>query len=62
MDEKLLEFFKGVTIDREDNARVHAKPNQAGYWRSVIDKYSSQAHFIYELLQNADDVGVFMIT
>ncbi len=26
-----------------------------GYWDSVVDKYSDQAHFIYELLQNADD-------
>ncbi len=24
-------------------------------WNSVIEKYSDQAHFIYELLQNADD-------
>lgn len=24
-------------------------------WNSVIDKYSDQAHFIYELLQNAND-------
>ena len=27
-----------------------------GVQRSVVDKYSDQAHFIYELLQNADDV------
>ena len=26
-----------------------------GVWRSVIDKYPDTAHFIYELLQNADD-------
>ena len=26
-----------------------------GYWNSVVDKYSDQAHFIYEILQNADD-------
>src|SRR5690554_6180238 len=24
-------------------------------WNSVVEKYSDQAHFIYELLQNADD-------
>ncbi|HQD10952.1 MAG TPA: hypothetical protein PLQ65_14880, partial [Flavihumibacter sp.] len=24
-------------------------------WNSVIEKYSDQAHFIYELLQNAND-------
>lgn len=27
----------------------------SGVWQSVIGKYSDQAHFIYELLQNADD-------
>lgn len=26
-----------------------------GVWKSVIDKYPDTAHFIYELLQNADD-------
>ena len=30
-------------------------PAATGVWNSVIDKYSEQAHFIYELLQNADD-------
>jgi hypothetical protein len=24
-------------------------------WNSVVEKYSDQAHFLYELLQNADD-------
>ena len=28
-----------------------------GIKSSVIEKYSDQAHFIYELLQNADDAG-----
>jgi len=28
-----------------------------GIWKSIIDKYSQPAHFIYELLQNADDAG-----
>ena len=27
-----------------------------GVWDGVVNKYSDQAHFIYELLQNADDV------
>ena len=27
----------------------------SGVWESVIGKYSDQAHFVYELLQNADD-------
>lgn len=30
---------------------------EEGHWNSVVDKYSDQAHFIYEILQNADDAG-----
>lgn len=30
-------------------------PAAVGLWKSVIDKYSDNAHFVYELLQNADD-------
>lgn len=26
-----------------------------GMWTQVVDKYSDQAHFLYEILQNADD-------
>ena len=31
------------------------KPSMRGIKNSVVEKYSDQAHFIYELLQNADD-------
>lgn len=30
-------------------------PDYNGLWKSIIDKYPDKAHFIYELLQNADD-------
>lgn len=26
-----------------------------GFWKSVVEKYPEKAHFVYELLQNADD-------
>jgi len=32
-------------------------PITEGYWDSIIDKYSEKGHFVYELLQNADDAG-----
>ena len=32
-------------------------PAVEGMWTQVVDKYSDQAHFIYEILQNADDAG-----
>lgn len=49
------EFFKKLTLDREDSARTWEKPSMRGAKDSIVDKYSDQAHFIYELLQNADD-------
>jgi len=49
------EYFKKLTIDREENAKIIKKPSMSGVKKSVVDKYSDQAHFIYELLQNADD-------
>lgn len=32
-----------------------SRPDYANLWNSVIDKYPESAHFIYELIQNADD-------
>lgn len=55
MTEQERGWFEKLTKDREENAKIHEKISQAGYWRSVVDKYSEEAHFIYELLQNADD-------
>ncbi len=54
---KMDELFKKLTADRNELANALEKPAVRGYKDSVIDKYSDQAHFIYELLQNADDVG-----
>jgi hypothetical protein len=48
-------YFDALSKDRTESADVHDKPSERGYWKSVVDKYSEQAHFIYELLQNADD-------
>jgi hypothetical protein len=56
LEQKQLEYFKRLTEDREENAKILEKASMRGVKRSVVDKYSDQAHFIYELLQNADDV------
>jgi hypothetical protein len=48
-------WFDELTQDRTENADTLEKPSMRGVQRSVVDKYSDQAHFIYELLQNADD-------
>ena len=54
--EKQSEYFKNLIIDRQENARVIEKSSMEGVKGSVVEKYSDQAHFIYELLQNANDV------
>lgn len=53
--EKQKEYFKKLTTDRAESAKTLEKPSLRGVKHSVVDKYSDQAHFIYELLQNADD-------
>ena len=41
---------------RENTAMILRNDFAIGnFWNSVVEKYSEQAHFIYELLQNADD-------
>jgi hypothetical protein len=55
------DFFTRLTLSRQVDADVFDKPSNKGLKRSVTDKYSDQAHFIYELLQNADDVKATQI-
>ena len=50
-------LFAKLTTDRTENAAVLEKASMKGVKNSVVEKYSDQAHFIYELIQNADDVG-----
>lgn len=55
MTEQERKLFLALSKDREENAKTLDKPSMRGIKSSVVDKYSDQAHFIYELLQNADD-------
>lgn len=48
-------YFAALSKDREEIANVLERRAIRGYKDSVVEKYSDQAHFIYELLQNADD-------
>lgn len=50
-------FFSALTKDRAESADTLEKPSMRGIKNSVVEKYSDQAHFIYELLQNADDAN-----
>ncbi|MFS8117465.1 MAG: sacsin N-terminal ATP-binding-like domain-containing protein [Microcoleus sp.] len=50
-----MSFIDEVRSEREDLARVLKK--HLGIRRIVEDLYPENAHFIYELLQNAEDTG-----
>ena len=51
------QLFNKLTLDRTESASMLEKRSMRGLKMSVVEKYSDQAHFIYELIQNADDVG-----
>ncbi len=48
--------FDRLSYSRRRGADLLEQPYMKGVKSSVTEKYSDQAHFIYELLQNADDV------
>ena len=48
-------YFEALTKHRAKLAQALEDPALRGVRNSVVEKYSDQAHFIYELLQNADD-------
>ena len=50
-------WFAKLSVEHANDARTFAKPEYRGVWNSVINKYSDNAHFVYELLQNADDAN-----
>lgn len=56
------DLFDQLHYKREEQARVLSDDSMSGVWKSIIDKYPDSAHFIYELLQNADDVEATEVT
>lgn len=50
-----LRLFEALHKSRSDDFRVFNKKSYSGVWTSITDKYPESAHFVYELLQNADD-------
>ena len=55
MTEQEKVWFAEIEKDREEDAKVFNKPAHRGYMQGIIAKYSGLGHFVYELLQNADD-------
>ncbi|MEE0947223.1 MAG: leucine-rich repeat protein [Bacteroidales bacterium] len=57
INEEDKELFIKLHNERLEDIKTFNKPAYKQYWSSIIDKYPDSAHFIYELLQNADDAG-----
>ena len=57
MTKQEKDWFQKLKDKLAKDADVFSDARYNGIWESVIDKYSDQAHFVYELLQNADDTG-----
>ena len=56
MNEQEREYFDKLSKDRAKIANLLLERRATrGIKDSVVEKYTDQAHFIYELLQNADD-------
>lgn len=51
------ELFRKLHNARKKATETFMQEDFRGFWRSVIDKYPESAHFVYELLQNADDAN-----
>lgn len=55
LTKKDIQLFNVLHDSQVEDAKTFSKPKYAMYWTSIVDKYKEKAHFIYELLQNADD-------
>jgi len=55
MNLKEKEYFNALSKNRVRLADALDDPAWRGVKNSVVEKYSDQAHSVYELLQNADD-------
>lgn len=49
------QFLKRLQETKQKDVEVLLKKAYRGIWETAIKKYSDSAHFVYELLQNADD-------
>lgn len=55
MNSEQKELFQRLHNGRAVLADTLQNPAVSSIWNSVTDKYRDQAHFVYELIQNADD-------
>ena len=50
-------LFDQLHKKKENDKSVFMDEEYIGLFTQTIDKYSQTAHFVYELLQNADDAN-----
>ncbi len=55
LSESQKKLFDELHNSRLGDFKIFNKDSYRGVWSSIVDKYPESAHFIYELLQNADD-------
>ena len=55
MNELELKYYKALYEKRKNWTKTLLDYEARGVWVTIIDKYTDPVHFIYELLQNADD-------
>lgn len=54
----MSDWFEQLRQDRREwLASTRKNKFERGIFASVVDKYPDQVHFVYELLQNAEDQG-----
>ena len=57
MTEQDEKYFELLAEKRRNFSKELEDEDYRGIKDVIVEKYSDQAHFIYELLQNADDAG-----
>lgn len=56
-------WFNELYNDRQSFVDISRKNNyERGIWQSTVDKYAEPDHFVYELLQNAEDQEATEVT
>ena len=55
IDKVKLQLFEKLKDAKQKDWETFSKRDYIGIWKSIIEKYPETAHFIYELIQNADD-------
>lgn len=56
------DYLRRLQQIKQTDIGVLLKESYKGIWETAIKKYSDSAHFVYELLQNADDAKATQVT